>query len=251
MSNLRDTKCGRCGCWRKTEDFISNERVVKSCVKCRDIEKKYADKNRDKKKQYRIENRDKILEKQNHIENRDKRLEKQKHWRTNNPEYFKQYNEINRDKKKQYRIENRDKISENQKQWHIDNPKYSKQYNEEQKQNNPLQWKFIYMINHSKEYDKKHNLTITEDYITMDYLNELFIKQNGLCFYQDCECVLDYETFDKKKRNDNLITIQRHNNDICHNQSNTCFACFSCNVNKHKERQQFTQLLEASEQITL
>jgi len=163
----------------------------------------------------------------------------------------KKYADKNRDKKKQYRIENRNKISENKKQWHIDNPQYSKQYEEEQKKNNQLQWKFRYMINHSKVYDKKHKLTITEDYITLDYLNQLWIFQKGRCFYQDCDCILDYESFDKHKRNDNLITIQRHDNNICHSESNTCLACWNCNVIKRKERQQFTQLLEATEQMTL
>lgn len=44
MSSLRNTKCNRCKCWRSEEDFISNERVVKSCIKCRQIQKKYSDK---------------------------------------------------------------------------------------------------------------------------------------------------------------------------------------------------------------
>ena len=171
----------------------------------------------------------------------------------------KKYTEDNRDKiserKKQYRIDNRDKISENHKQIYIKNRdkilERTIKYNEEQKQNNPLQCKFKQMIRNSKHQDKRNNLTIDEDYINIDFLNELWVKQTGLCFYQDCDCILEYEIFDKHNRNPNQITIQRHNNDICHSKSNTCIACFNCNVNKRKELFHFTQLLEATEQMTL
>ena len=213
---MRDKKCPKCNGWRFKIQFIKDSRELKTCDICRDRGKKYAENNRDKK------------------------LETDKQWRMDNPEH-----------NKQYHIKNRDKLAEKNKQFRIDNPNYSKEYREEQKSNEPLLTKFNSMISNSKTKDKKYNLTITEDYITMDFLNELWIKQNGLCFYQDCECVLDYETFDKKKRNDNLITIQRHNNNLSHSQSNVCFACWNCNVNKHKERQQFTQLLQASESLTL
>jgi len=228
---IRDKKCPKCNGWRFKTQFIKDSREMKTCEVCRNYGKKYIDKIKDKRKQHYIDNADKIKEQtqQYRIDNADKIKEQ----------------------KKQHYNDNRDKISEKNKQFHIDNPNYRKEYREEQQKNNPLHTKFNSMIRSSKTKDKKYNLTITEDYITMDYLNELWIKQNGFCFYQDCECVLDYESFDYHKRNDNLITIQRHDNNICHSQSNVCFACFNCNVIKRKELEQFTQLLQASESLTL
>jgi len=159
--------------------------------------------------------------------------------------------EICRDRGKKYADQNRDKMSDYQKHWRTDNPEYFKQNRDEHKLNNPLQTKFKKMINNSTKTDKKYNLQINEDYITIDFLNELFIKQNGLCFYQDCECILDYESFDKNKRNDNQITIQRHDNNICHSQNNTCLSCFNCNVNKRKEREHFTEILIATNKLAV
>jgi len=204
MSNLRDTKCGRCGCWRKTEDFISNERVVKCCVNCRDIQKTYADKNREK---------------------------------------------IN-ERQKKYDDKNRDKIEERQKQWRIDNPEYNKQFRDSQKQIEPLLTKFKNMIRSSKSNDKKNNLQITEDYITLDYLNQLWIFQNGLCYYEDCNVELTLD-FNKSCRTPTQISIQRHDNNICHSQNNTCLSCFNCNVNKHKEREHFTEILIATNKLAV
>jgi len=159
--------------------------------------------------------------------------------------------EICRDKNKKYADQNREK----QKQYYIDNVdkinKQVQQYHEEQKSNEPLLTKFKFMIRSSKQYDKKHTLTITEDYITIDFLNQLWRLQDGKCFYQDCGCILDYETFDNHKRNDNLITIQRLDNNICHSESNTCLACWNCNVNQRKEHKHFTEILIATNKLAV
>ena len=157
----------------------------------------------------------------------------------------KKYNEQHRDEineyYKQYNEQHRDRINERQKQYH-----------EQQKQNQPLQHKLKRMIENSKQHDKKNNLTIDEEnYINMDFLTDLWIQQNGTCFYQNCGVELDYESFDKNQRKPTLLTIQRHNNNISHEQSNVCFACYDCNCRKRKELQQFNNLLQASESLTL
>ena len=175
---------------------------------------------------------------------RDKKCPKCKAWRFKTQFIAKDREmktcEICRARGKKYIDKNRNKINEK-----------NKIYKDEQKQTEPLQYKFKEMVQHSKSKDKKYNLTITEDYITLDYLNELWRLQDGKCFYQDCECVLDYESFDKNKRNPKLITIQRHNNDICHSQNNTCLSCWNCNVNKHKEREHFTEILIATNKLAV
>ena len=173
MSNLRDIRCPRCKCYRKQEDFISKERVVKSCVKCREVQKKYADKNRGKEKEYRNDNADKL----------------------------KHLYQANRDK---------------------------------QKKENPLHIKVKYMVCDSKRNDKNRNRTYEEnDYITRSFLKEMWVKQNGVCYYKDCECKLLLE-FNKDCRNPNQISIQRLDNNIAHIQSNCVLSCFNCNV-KRKE----------------
>ncbi len=38
------SKCPKCRCWRKNEDFIKKDKVLKTCVKCRENNAKYQDK---------------------------------------------------------------------------------------------------------------------------------------------------------------------------------------------------------------
>jgi len=202
MSNLRDKKCSRCNCYRKEEDFISNERIIKSCIKCRNIQKKYADKNREYQKKYNEENRQKINERQ-----------------------------------KQYDEKHKKEILE-----------YKKKYNEEQKQVNPLHIKFINMIKGSKQSDKKSNRTYDEDeYITEDFLNELWVKQNEKCFYECCECKLTLE-FNTNFRNPTQISVQRLNNDIAHIKDNCVLSCLKCNVSHKEDADFYKKMIERAKQ---
>tara|TARA_R110000868_G_scaffold30901_2_gene113743 strand:- start:3313 stop:4005 length:693 start_codon:yes stop_codon:yes gene_type:complete len=222
MSSLRNTKCGRCGCYRKEEDFISNERLVKCCVKCRDIQNRYIEKNKEKLKQYRIDNADK--KKQYNIDNADKISQQHKQYRIDNADKISQ-------QQKQYCIDNADKISQQKKQYCIDNADKIKEKVEIQKKENPLQIKFKNMIKDSKTSDKKSNRTYEEEYyITKVFLNELWIKQDKKCYYDCCniEMALDFD-----KSNTKRISIQRLNNDIAHIQSNCVFSCIQCNVSRN------------------
>ena len=215
---LRDKKCNRCKCWRKQDDFISNERVVKCCVKCREATKKY--------------------NKQHYQENKEKKAEKQKQNKQKIAEYQKKYNEEHKQEKaeyqKQHYQENKEKITEKQ-----------KQYKEEQKKENPLHIKFLHMIQGSKTADKKSNRTYNEeDFITEDFLNELWVKQNGLCFYEICECKLTLEF----NRNSNQISIQRLNNELPHIQSNCVLSCFKCNVSNMENEKLYKKMVERTKQ---
>ncbi len=40
------TKCPKCRCWRKNEDFIKKNKVLKTCDKCRENNMKNKDKNK-------------------------------------------------------------------------------------------------------------------------------------------------------------------------------------------------------------
>jgi len=257
---LRDKKCNRCKCWRKEEDFISNERLVKCCKVCREESKKYnaenADKVKEQQKKYYIENADKIKEQQKkwRIDNADKVKEGQKKYRIENVDKVKQYRIENVDKKKEkdkkyyienadkvkerskkYKVENADKIKETNKNYCIENADKIKQNRETIKKENPLKVKIKFMVSNSKYCDKKYNRTYDADnFITEDFLNELWVKQNKKCYYQDCECELIL-CFNKDTRENNMITIQRLDNQIAHIKSNCVLSCYKCNVIAHKE----------------
>ena len=40
MGELRDTKCIRCRCYRYPSDFIKQDRVMKTCIICRENSQK-------------------------------------------------------------------------------------------------------------------------------------------------------------------------------------------------------------------
>jgi len=270
MSNLRDKKCNRCKCWRKEEDFISNERVVKSCIKCRNIQKKYVDK-------YREENKEKIAEyqKQHYQEHKQEKAEYQKKYNEENKEkiaeyqkqhyqeykqelteYQKKYNEEHKQEKaeyhKKYNEEHKQEKAEYHKKYKEEHKEeltqYKKQHYNKHKQENPLHIKFRNMINSSKTADKKSNRTYNEEeYITEDFLNELWVKQNEKCFYENCECKLTLE-FNTHFRNPNQITIQRLNNDIAHIKDNCVLSCYKCNVSHIEDADFYKKMIERANQ---
>jgi len=199
---LRDKKCSRCKCWRTENDFISNQRMVKSCFKCREATKKYNNENKEKLKQYKEEHKQELTE------------------------YHKKYNQ-----------EHKQELAENQ-----------KKYNEEQKKENPLHIKFKIMIQGSKQSDKKSNRTYNEeDFITEYFLNELWVKQNEKCFYENCECKLTLD-FNKDFRNPTQISVQRINNDIAHIQSNCVLSCLKCNVSHKEDADFYKKMIERAKQ---
>ena len=149
-------------------------------------------------------------------------------YRQQNKEARKEYN-------KEYHQQNKEVRKERNKEYRQQNKEYNKEYYQQQIRENPLHIKFVKMVTHSKTYDKKNGfLYEDEDYITIEFLNELFCKQQGKCFYQDCEVELTLD-FIKETRPPTQITIQRHNNLLAHIQTNCCLSCFKCN-HSHKER---------------
>ena len=267
MSNLRDIKCSRCKCYRTEEDFISNERKVKACIKCREIQKRYFDKNKqvilEKQKKYNNENKQVILEKQKQIyqENKEVVLEKRKqHYQTNKEvilekqqQHYQENKEVILEKQKQIYQENKEVILEKHKQHYEENKEVilekQKQNREKNKTENPLHIKFNAMINNSKTNDKKKNRTYEADeYITKDYLNELWVKQDKKCWYEDCECELIL-CFNKDTREDSMLTIQRLNNDISHTKDNCVLSCFRCNQYHKEDADFYKKMVEKTKTI--
>ena len=177
-----DKICSKCKYLKPSEEFIHNDKEMKTCNSCSEYAAKYRQQNKEKLAHYN----------------------------------------------KEYRQQNKDAIKEY-------NQQKCKDHYQQRKLKDPLHFKFVNMVSHSKTYDKKNGLLYEdEDYITIEFLNELFCLQQGKCFYQDCEVELTLD-FIKETRPPTQITIQRHNNLLAHIQTNCCLSCFKCN-HSHKER---------------
>jgi len=103
------------------------------------------------------------------------------------------------------------------------------------KKYNPLQFKFSEMIHATRTKDRRQKIFNEVEFIDYPFLYELWDKQKGICFYQDCNCEMVL-TFNLKTRLDNQISIQRLDNSLGHVKSNCVFSCFKCNVVLRKEK---------------
>ena len=202
---LRDTKCPFCKCWRKKTDFISRERLVKSCMNCRKHAKINNTRNADKRREYYENNREKLLN-------------YQKDYAINKTADYKSY-------QKKYYEKNKDKIIKQTTTYYKDN---KKEY--------PLHTKARNMIYCAISRDKiKRRVEDINDYVDIPYIHELFAKQQGLCWYEDCEVKMDYTTFNHTEKSDNLITLQRLNDLLPHTKANCVLSCFKCNVLRRRQ----------------
>jgi len=59
-------KCKKCRCWRDKQSFVKNDKIMKTCIICRDNSQKWVEKNTNKVKeynqQYQNKNKNKIKE---------------------------------------------------------------------------------------------------------------------------------------------------------------------------------------------
>ena len=53
-------KCNKCRCWKELTDFIKKDKVMKTCITCRNNGKKWHDKNPTYSQQYNQEHKQKI-----------------------------------------------------------------------------------------------------------------------------------------------------------------------------------------------
>ena len=216
IDRLRDTKCSFCRCWRYNTDFLSNDRIVKSCIKCRQNQKRNNDKRKEKNADKRKEKNTETETKENYyLKNREKLLAYQKNYIKDNPKY------------KQYQRN----YYQNHKQRLID---LNKSYYQSNKEDYPLFTKFSFMVYSAKANDKKYEYDEVE-YTDIPYLYELYTKQQGLCWYENCETKMDYTTFNRLTKKNNLITIQRLNDNLPHIKTNCVLACFNCNINLRRQ----------------
>jgi hypothetical protein len=201
-------------------DFISNDRNVKCCSKCREVanaqRKKYCDTHAEQIKEYYEKNAEQIRE-------------QKRKYREKNAEQISEKN-------KKYYEKNADQICEKQREHYEKNAEQicerMKKYYVDQKISNPLHIKFKDMIHHSIQADTKSNrLYDLQDYIEEEFLNYLWNDQTQQCYH--CKCVMTLD-FSVTTRVPTQISIQRLNNDLPHIKSNCVLACLSCNL-KRKE----------------
>ena len=135
------------------------------------------------------------------------------------------------------------KNKEIQKKWRVNNPEkikeQKKKHIEKMKTNNPLEYKFRRMINTSKETDKAKNIFDADKFIDIEFLNERYEIQNGLCLY--CNCLMD---LDFTKDNRNKISLKRLNYDYGHIKMNCFFSCFKCNTSRQENKHDETHYME-------
>jgi DNA polymerase III delta prime subunit len=188
----RTVKCNRCNVWRQPTDFISNERNVKCCLKCRVVAIA-------QNKKYREVHAEQISKKTKKY--RDDHAEEMCEWR-------KVYREIHA----------------------VQISKKRKEHYEKLKKTYPLNMKFKHMIHTSIQSDtKKNRLYDPVDYIDEPYLNYLWSDQDQHCFHCNCEMTLEFSPI---TRIPTQISVQRLKNDLAHIKSNCVLSCLSCNVNR-------------------
>jgi len=91
--------------------------------------------------------------------------------------------------------------------------------------NNPIHITIKRMINSSKKKDIKYNRYDELNFVNYDYLKNLISESNYRCHYCQCEIQYTYYT-------DNLGTIERLNNNLGHIIGNCKIACRKCNYSK-------------------
>jgi phage-related minor tail protein len=208
-------------------DFISNDRNMKCCSKCRVVanaqSKKYRDNHAEKIKKKRDDHTEQSKK------NRDDHAEQIKKNRDDHAEQISEY-------KKKYYEKNTEQIRKQQKIYYEKNTEQLRErqnkYYEDQKISNPLNTKFKYMIHGSIKADAKYNrLYDIHDYMDEDFLNYVWNDQDQHCYHCNCEMTLEFST---TTRNPTQISVQRLDNDLAHIKTNCVLSCFSCNV-KRKE----------------
>jgi len=188
-------KCNTCEVKKTLDNYTYNEKkeaYIGKCNKCREASKAYRDRNK------------------KHIKERD-RL-----YRVNNPEKVKK---INRD----YYEENKEEMLEKNKLYKekhqcIHNVPIFKcrECSGKAEHLTILGW-----VVGCKSKDKQKNMYEEKEHIDYEFCEEL-VEMYSHCPY--CDCDLNYD-----RRNPQLATIERLDNDIGHIKSNCIIACFRCN----------------------
>jgi len=204
----RDIRCPKCKCFRFEKDFIKNNRLLKTCINCRNNSKNYR-----LKHQMCIHNLQKYFCKecggsQICIHNLQRCFCKECDGS--------QICEHKRQKNKCIDCGGSDVCKHNLQRY------YCKTCSD------PIKVSIQHWIVNSKESDKKYNRFDADRFIDKCFLKEL-IKDYPNCYY--CEVELQYVDY-----NDTLSTIERLNNNIGHIKSNCVLACRKCNLSRVGQR---------------
>ncbi|UJH95615.1 hypothetical protein [Bacillus phage vB_BtM_BMBsp2] len=158
-----------------------------------------------------------------HVRNKEARLDYQRTYRENNREkvreaerkYRDNNREIHRAKDKRYRVKHQDKIREK-----------NKKYREENKE---------YFLNKARER-KLTIANVSDGTVTLEFEQELYKLQEGLCGY--CGCNLE----EYGKHLDHKLPLSRGG---LHTSSNVHWTCPDCNLSKNnKTEEEWYKLLD-------
>jgi len=84
------------------------------------------------------------------------------------------------------------------------------------------------MISNAKREDKAKNRPIVlDEYITIEYIDNMYIAQEGLCDY--CKCILKFGPGINRSTCPDGLTLDRMDNNLPHAAANCTLACVQCN----------------------
>ncbi len=86
---------------------------------------------------------------------------------------------------------------------------------------------FKTMISSSKRSDKRKGIFDESNFITFDFLKNLFDNSDDKCSYINCK-----KTFLLREYQNDMISIERIDDSIGHTKSNIIFSCLGCNLSQ-------------------
>ena len=97
--------------------------------------------------------------------------------------------------------------------------------------NDPIDITIKNMIHQSRSKDKKINKYDKPNFIDYPFIQHLISESNDKCYYCSCELQYTYYT-------NNLATIERLDNSLGHIKSNCVIACRTCNYSRVGSKEQ-------------
>lgn len=227
----------------KSKCGVITDELYKKCMKCRELQNKWA--SSEEAKQKRKEYKEK---------NAEREKEKMKNWREQNKEHIqnysqhyyqthqeercqksKEYVQSNKEKvaetKKKHYVENKEKIAQRKREYREKNKEklheYGKQRWQRRKELRKTDWNtiLVHKLSSLRTIDEKKG---REFNISKDYVNKMIEDANKMCKWCNCECKLThYENRDLEQ-----WSIDRIDNNIGHIEGNIVLSCLRCNYKR-------------------
>lgn len=195
-------RCSNCGVEKAINNFMKKERELKQCPECRLIHSNYM-------KEFYKNNSDKLKEK--------------------SLNYHHSHKETISERSKNYREENKEILSEKHKKYYENN---KNELNKKMKvyAKSSIEVILKNKIKNYKQRDIHYNRQFNDDdYVSIEYVNEMLTKCNNRCSL----CSIELKLTNFEKRDNQQFSIDRLDNKIAHIKSNIQITCLGCNQHKH------------------